>query len=66
MKKLAKFILAAAAAALLASCAKKGEETLYLYNWTYYTPQKVIDKFESEFKCKVKLDSYSTCEEMYS
>ena len=66
MKKLFKFAMAAMAALSLASCAKKTEETIYIYNWTYYTPEKVIEKFESEFKCKVKLDSYSTCEEMYS
>ena len=66
MKKLSYFIMALASCALLASCAKKSDDTLYLYNWTYYTPQKVIEKFEQEFKCKVKLDSYSTCEEMYS
>ncbi len=66
MKKISKFIAALFSCALLASCAKKSEEVLYLYNWTYYTPEKVIEKFENEFKCKVKLDSYSTCEEMYS
>lgn len=66
MKNLSKFIGALFSCALLASCSNKSEQVLYLYNWTYYTPQKVIEKFESEFKCKVKLDSYSTCEEMYS
>lgn len=64
--KISKIILAAFAAAALSSCSKKADNTLYLYNWTYYTPEKVIEKFESEFNCTVKLDSYSTCEEMYS
>ena len=66
MKKSFAILGAAIAALSLASCAKKDVETLYLYNWTYYTPEKVVEKFEQEFHCKVKLDSYSTCEEMYS
>ena len=65
--KISKVILAALiASASLTSCSKKADNTLYLYNWTYYTPEKVLEKFESEFNCTVKLDSYSTCEEMYS
>ena len=49
------------------SCSKqKNEKILYLYNWTYYTPDSVIRAFEQEFKCTVKLDSYSTNEEMYA
>ena len=48
------------------SCSKKNERVVYLYNWTYYTPESVLRKFEKEYDCKVKLDSYSTCEEMYS
>ncbi len=50
---------------LLAGCSKN-DRTLYLYNWTYYTPDEVISKFEQEFNCKVKVDSYSTCDEMYA
>ena len=53
------------AASLFTSCAKK-DKTLYLYNWTYYTPEALLRKFEQEFDCKVKLDSYSTCDEMYA
>jgi len=49
----------------LFSC-KKDERIVYLYNWTYYTPDEVVARFEKEFNCTVKLDSYSTCEEMYS
>ena len=53
------------AACFFTSCAKK-DKTLYLYNWTYYTPEALLRKFEQEFDCKVKLDSYSTCDEMYA
>ncbi len=42
------------------------DKVLYLYNWTYYTPDEVIRDFEKEFDCKVKVDSYASNEEMYS
>ena len=51
---------------LLPSCSGRKDRTLYLYNWTYYTPESLLRKFEQEFDCKVKLDSYSTCDEMYA
>ena len=68
MKRLSKLVCALAVVAgafSVASCGKN-ERVVYLYNWTYYTPEAVVKKFEQEFDCKVKLDSYSTCEEMYS
>ncbi len=58
--------LALTAAICLFSACKKDERLVYLYNWTYYTPEEVVRKFEQEFNCTVKVDSYSTCEEMYS
>lgn len=60
------FAVALTAAVCLFSACKKSERIVYLYNWTYYTPEEVVRKFEQEFNCTVKLDSYSTCEEMYS
>lgn len=69
MKHSTKFLMTAAilAATIFSSaCSKKSDRTLYLYNWTYYTPDEVIEKFEKEFNCKVKLDNYSTCDEMYA
>ncbi len=54
-----------ASAFTFTSCQKK-DNVLYLYNWTYYTPDEVLHDFEKEFNCTVKMDSYSTCEEMYS
>ena len=58
-------LIFAAAIGLFSAC-KKDERLVYLYNWTYYTPEAVVRKFEQEFNCTVKVDSYSTCEEMYS
>ncbi|MCR5080511.1 MAG: extracellular solute-binding protein [Treponema sp.] len=47
------------------SCKKK-ERTLYLYNWTYYTPDEVIEDFQEEFNCVVNVDSYASNEDMYA
>jgi spermidine/putrescine transport system substrate-binding protein len=49
------------------ACTKKSDERIvYLYNWTYYTPDEVLRDFEKEFDCVVKVDSYSSNEEMYA
>lgn len=67
MKRISRlFTMALTAAVCLFSACKKDERIVYLYNWTYYTPEEVVRKFEQEFNCTVKVDSYSTCEEMYS
>src|SRR5690554_6532490 len=39
---------------------------LYLFNWTYYTPDEIIDRFEKEFNVKVILDNYASNEELYT
>lgn len=45
---------------------EKAEKTLYLYNWTYYTPESVIDKFEQEYGVKVVLDYFGSNEDMFA
>ena len=68
MKKV-NIILAAALAGTigLSSCSKAGaNNTLYLFNWTYYTPDSVIEKFEQEYECKVVVDSFDSNEVMYA
>lgn len=65
MKKII-FALAVLAVSLgLISCGGD-DNTLYLYNWTYYTPDEVLHDFEKEFNCTVKVDSYASNEEMYA
>ncbi len=69
MKHFKSILLAVVTASLvlsLSGCSKKNDRILYLYNWTYYTPDALIKAFEEEFDCKVRLDCFSTCEEMYS
>lgn len=51
---------------VLSGCSKDDGKTLYLFNWTYYTPDSVIKQFEKEFGVKVKVDSYASNEEMYA
>lgn len=50
----------------LTGCKKDSGKTLYLYNWTYYTPDSVIDQFEQEFGVKVVYDDYASNEDMYA
>lgn len=47
-------------------CQKNNGKTLYLFNWTYYTPDSVIKLFENEFGVTVKVDSYASNEEMFA
>ncbi|MDR0586653.1 MAG: hypothetical protein LBG26_05385, partial [Treponema sp.] len=34
--------------------------TLYIYNWTYYTPDTVIEKFEREYGVTVIYDEFDS------
>jgi len=60
-------LTAALSAALLAlvvvSC---GGPRLKIYNWTYYTPDTVIKKFEKEFNVSVIYDQFASNEELYA
>lgn len=53
---------------LITGCSKKAEsgKTLYLYNWTYYTPESVIEKFEKEFGVRVVIDYFASNEDMFT
>lgn len=74
MKKLFTFFLSAVlacSALTMVSCAKKGDKTaagntLYLFNWTYYTPDSVLRKFEKEYGVTVKVDTFDSNEVMYA
>ena len=57
-------VMAAFAAVMVLSCNKK--ERLYIYNWTYYTPGTVIEKFEKEFNVSVIYDEFASNEDMYA
>ena len=77
MKKFHWSVLMAAfavAGLMLGGCSKSsgtaasdGEnKKLYIYNWTYYTPDSVIQKFEKEYNVKVVYDSFASNEEMFA
>lgn len=63
-------VLLAGTMVLLASgltgCSQNSGKKLYLYNWTYYTPDSVIEKFEKEFGVQVIYDDYASNEDMYA
>ncbi|MFZ2632327.1 MAG: extracellular solute-binding protein [Desulfosalsimonadaceae bacterium] len=42
------------------------ENKLYIYNWTYYTPDEVIKGFEEKFHVKVVYDEFASNEEMFA
>ena len=53
------------------ACGKKAEtqedsKVLYLFNWSDYMPEEVLQNFEKETGIKVILDLYSSNEEMYT
>ena len=58
------FLILAALLPVVLSCNSK--EKLYIYNWTYYTPESVIEKFESEYNCRVIYDEFASNEDMYA
>jgi len=59
-------ILAVPAALLLLVITSCGGPGLKIYNWTYYTPDTVIKKFEKEYKVRVEYDQFASNEELYA
>ena len=57
-------ILAALVSAMTVGCGAK--ERLYIYNWTYYTPDGVIEKFEKEYNVRVVYDEFASNEDMFA
>ena len=51
---------------IISAMSCSGDNRLNVYNWAYYTPPPVIEKFEKEFKVRVVLDEYASNEEMYT
>ena len=57
-------VLTALILPVIISCDSK--EKLYIYNWTYYTPDSVIEQFEEEYNVRVVYDEFASNEEMYA
>jgi len=60
------FLLVFLSLFVLSGCKKKQKRVLHLYNWGDYISQDVVDKFEEEFDCKVKIDVFDSNEAMYA
>jgi spermidine/putrescine transport system substrate-binding protein len=45
---------------------KKSEKVLYIFNWSDYMPQEILDDFYKETGIKVIVDNYASNEEMYA
>ncbi|MDR1288309.1 MAG: extracellular solute-binding protein [Treponema sp.] len=43
-----------------------GSYTLYIYNWPYYVPDSIIEKFEKEYGVTVVYDGFQSEEDMYA
>ena len=57
-------VMAALFLPVIISCDSR--QKLYIYNWTYYTPDSVIDKFENEYDVRVIYDEFTSNEDMYA
>ena len=58
------FVCIVAGSLAISGCS--GKEKLYVYNWTYYTPPSIIEKFEKEYGVKVIYDEFASNEEMFA
>jgi Spermidine/putrescine-binding periplasmic protein len=50
----------------IVSCGFFGQQKLYIYNWTYYTPDSIIEKFEKEFNTRIIYDEFASNEDMFA
>ena len=54
------------AVVLMAAGSCESREKLFIYNWSYYTPESVIEKFEKEYNVQVVYDEFASNESMYA
>jgi len=67
IKKFSYIVLAAALIMpAIVSCSFLGKQKLYIYNWTYYTPDSIIQKFENEFNTRIIYDEFASNEDMFA
>ena len=65
VKRIIAFLVFAAALIISAASCRR-QERLYVYCWSYYIPDSIIEQFEEEFGVRVVYDEYSSNEEMYA
>jgi spermidine/putrescine transport system substrate-binding protein len=49
-----------------AGCKRGEDKKLFIYNWTYYCPDSLIEKFEQEYGIEIVYDEYASNEDMYA
>ena len=54
------------AGSLIAGSCSGNSDKLYIYNWTYYIPDSIIEQFEEEYGVTVIYDEYASNEEMFA
>lgn len=61
-------LLALLSVVLLAGCGGNEAQAkkLFIYNWTYYIPDEVIEAFEEEYEVEVVYDVFASNEEMFA
>ena len=64
-KMIALLSVIAAGLALLSGCSDS-RPVLHIYNWADYMSPKVIKRFEKQFDCRVKIDTFESNEAMYA
>lgn len=60
------FALLAVMVGLSLSSCSRNANTLFLYTWTYYTPEDAVRRFEEKYNCTVRIDTYDSNEVMYA
>jgi spermidine/putrescine transport system substrate-binding protein len=48
------------------ACGGSHKQKLYIYNWTYYMPQSVLDDFSKKFDVDIVYDVYPSNEDMFA
>ncbi|MCL1827678.1 MAG: spermidine/putrescine ABC transporter substrate-binding protein, partial [Candidatus Cloacimonetes bacterium] len=48
------------------SCQSKPKQILYIFNWTDYIAPELVKKFERQYHCRIKYDTYNSNESMLS
>jgi spermidine/putrescine transport system substrate-binding protein len=65
MKKYLILMICLGVVLCISGCGTK-KEKLYIYNWTYYTPDEVIKGFEKKYNVDVVYDEFASNEEMFA
>ena len=59
-----KSVLAVSAAALLAAGCGSNKQTLHIFTWSEYIDPELVERFEEENDCVVKIDIFDSNETM--